>query len=132
MGINRFTITAQLIAGSEEIDRKKREIATVVGMLSGLVRGNQKAESTTEITESWYIDTTAHPHPVVAYYKGQTLIYTSRWISQGSAQMSLIDVEEIHRSLPWFVDGMFKKFPELESATAPLISAAESVARDKA
>ncbi len=133
----------QLIIGSAEIDRMKREVEAVVRMVIGFVdhdtlkrmRFKEDAFSSSECewrlcswdingmslwdaklelgVECWLISGDHHEIKKLAYQS-----------KSGHGTFSLKNAQAIHEGLPVFIEGVAKTFPDLTKRWQPLLDAA--------
>ncbi len=128
---NMNVVIQGMLRGKEEIDRMKREIETIVGIILNLLR-NEKPPNVFEPAFfpfkkcEWKIE-------AIRERKGFEI---SCWVGQCREIAALYSINEclpfsfkstqlIHESLPVFVEGVMKTFPEIEKRWQYLLNAAE-------
>ena len=133
-------IVRQLLTGSAEIDRLKREVESVVRMVLGFVDHNTlkemrfKEEIFNSYRYTWRIfvwNSTGIPWDANLKLDAECsslingdhmeLVYQSM---HGYGLISLRDIQAVHEGLPIFIEGMAKTFPGLMKRWQPLLDAA--------
>lgn len=134
-------IIAQLLRGSAEIDRMKKEIDQIVWMLVGylnqldLVRPEKEEgfDENLELhfekgVERWIVTRIVNTDAVaieleVRPWDGVRTVYYNQWGKPLAP--SSFDIKEIHECLPVLVEGLVERYPQLREAWKPLLKAAE-------
>lgn len=134
-------IVEQLLRGSAEIDRMKKEIGQIIQMLVGylnqfdLVRPAKEKgfDANLELyfekgVTRWIVARNASRDTVIIDleirpWDGIRKVYCNQW--HQSTMPSSLDILGIHESLPILVEGLAKRYPQLQEAWKPLLQAAE-------
>jgi hypothetical protein len=126
-----------LIKGSHNIDRMRREIKEVVGMMLGLFADLYETRT---INNGSIVEICRQKEFVWTISKEKNRLmgaeawvelssdlsgYVSGYNTSGTHSKELRWVKQVHDSLPMFVEGMMKKFPGLEEELRPLLAASE-------
>ena len=134
-------IVAQLVQGSKNIDCMKAEIWMVVQMILGFVRvlettdlefGTDQCKWGVHLIGQSKKDREANmwreSHRaeclirILPGSEGGHTAFSPNYIGNWAGN-SLKDVEVVYDSLPTFVEGMLREFPELEQKIAPILKA---------
>ena len=120
---------ADLVRGSEEINRMKQEIKMVVGLLISQRRELGWKWEDTDIRlnpdspeRGWILhkgDAPDNTNDWVHFHDGCIVLFSSK-----NKDVSLMEIEVVFNSLQILIDGMVKAFPFLPFRLAPLVSTA--------
>ena len=122
-----------LLLGSAEIDRMRKEIDQVVGMILGLLDPHRRTEdhffefrnwSDPNSRYSWFVQCIGKRWSVEFDYRHSHTETNLYRLFFGAAIIDLDKVQIVHAHLQFFVDGMRERFGELKSTLQPLLDAA--------
>ena len=131
-------VVRRLIAGSEVIDRMRREVESVVRMILGMLGEMPEGFNGVDFRSSGYHWKVSMLHPSGAVYVEcwklsfgiarreyerpilEKRIYSTR---PEMCQLYLEDVETVHEALSGFVEGIAEAFPVLNERWRPLLIA---------
>jgi hypothetical protein len=129
-------IAEQLLRGSQNIDRMRKEVECVVSMILGfLVPGEENFCATFDFDGGkWEIEISYSYNismPIARCWLRKPFESTLAYINK-SRELPMFKVgfnhemvQEVHQNLPVFVLGMMKEFPELERQLKPFLDAAD-------
>jgi hypothetical protein len=130
-------LVQKLIDGSAAIDRMRKEIDSVVGMVLGFLYESHdfsRFHFATEVFSSekcvWRVMRDGYEHVRVACRLRRSYGLDSYGLEMaysnipGVVTFKCYDVKEVHDGLAVFVKGMAERFPEIEKAWRPLLDAA--------
>lgn len=133
-------IFAQLVRGSEELDRMKREFRLVVTMIFNFVYADNPKSFTNyhfysgdvEWLVKKHLDNTVlfvecwvAPVSLTAIYRDKNRRYCAFTSEGHPSDIAREDIRRIHRNMKVLIDGMFEKFPSLKQELRAFLEVAQ-------
>jgi len=124
-------VVDRLLRGSANIDRMRKEIDSVIGMLqaslSRCVMGDRINEAYESPLSKWKIWNT--PHISKPYFECSVKIGTNYYFGFSTddteSQNSAYNVESVYKALPELIEGIRKRFPKIEELWQYVLNAAD-------
>ncbi len=126
-------VVSQLIRGSEEIDRMKKEISSLIGIVCGLAADNPGRQKPVVVQKpfqfdsvTWFVSFLDSVDPGRRIFVEIT-VHDRFYSVRDLKNLPLQDVQVVHDSLPTFLAGMLTLFPRLSRDWKPFLHASRTV-----